>query len=151
MVNDLLEESNTASMSEQQMRTLLEEEGIGILALPTEGVPYVVPMSFGYDGESMLYFVYLLFGTESRKESLSDDVERGRFLVYRAESVYDWQSVSLTGRIAAVPDDEWDTLRDAMQNAWHPNIFASANPMRGVRGYRFRIESWTGIQQRDGA
>lgn len=148
MTNDLIAESNTAPVSEEQMRTLLEEEGIGILALPTADLPYVVPMSFGYDGESTLYFVYLLFGTESRKEDLSNEADRGRFLIYRAQSVYDWQSVCLTGGIDTVPDDEWGALRDAMRNAWHPNVFASANPMRGVQGYRFRIESWTGIQQR---
>ncbi|MEF8843007.1 MAG: pyridoxamine 5'-phosphate oxidase family protein [Haloarculaceae archaeon] len=136
-------------MSESQMRTFLQKEGAGILAFPTEDLPYLIPMSFGYDGGSTLYFVFLLFGTESRKEKLANKTERGRFLVYRAESVYDWQSVCLTGHINTVGDDEWNALQNAMQNAWHPNIFSSAHPMRGIQGYRFEIESWAGIQQQD--
>lgn len=149
---DAIVESSAASMSEDEMQALLTQEGVGTLALPTDDLPYVIPMSFGYDGESTLYFVFLLFGTDSRKEVLSDRSQRGRFLVYRAESVSEWQSVSLTGRITSVDDDgEWDALRDAMENAWHPNIFSAAAPMRGVEGYRFQIEEWTGIQQETGS
>jgi hypothetical protein len=61
--------------------------------------------------------------------------------------MHDWRSVSLVGEIEAVEDDCWDELQTAMENAWHPNLFSSASPMRGVRGYRFRIANWTGIHQ----
>ena len=146
---DAIAESTAASMGEGQMRALLEAEGVGTLALPTDDLPYLIPISFGYDGETTLYFVFLLFGTESRKETLTDETGRGQFLVYRARSVYDWQSVSLAGRIGSVEEGRWDELREAMENAWHPNVFSSAHPMRGVRGYRFEIDEWTGIQQQD--
>lgn len=146
---DAIAESTAASMSEEQMGALLEAEGVGTLALPTGDLPYLVPISFGYDGETTLYFVFLLFGAESRKETLTNEAGRGRFLVYRARSVYDWQSVSVAGRITAVEEGEWDGLRSAMENAWHPNVFSAAHPMRGVRGYRFEIDEWTGIQQHD--
>mgnify|MGYP005863790107 CR=1 FL=1 len=146
---DTIAESTAAPMSQGEMRGLLESEGVGTLALPTDDLPYLVPISFGYDGETTLYFVFLLFGSESRKERLTDETGRGRFLVYRARSVSDWQSVSLAGRIDAVEEGEWDGLREAMKNAWHPNVFSAAHPMRGVRGYRFEIDEWTGIQQRD--
>jgi nitroimidazol reductase NimA-like FMN-containing flavoprotein (pyridoxamine 5'-phosphate oxidase superfamily) len=147
MFSSLLEESSAVSMGESQVKTLLTEEGMGVLAFQTDGLPYLIPISFGYDGDSTLYFVFLLFGTESRKEELAKDTERGRFLVYRADSAYSWQSVSLAGRIRAVGDDEWDALQNAMENAWQSNIFSAAHPMRGVEGYRFEIESWTGIRQ----
>ncbi|WP_049912202.1 pyridoxamine 5'-phosphate oxidase family protein [Halorubrum kocurii] len=146
---DAIAESTAASMSEGQMRELLEAEGVGTLGLPTGDLPYLIPVSFGFDGDATLYFVFLLFGTESRKETLVSEAGRGRFLVYRADSMYDWQSVSVTGPITAVEEGEWDELRSAMENAWHPNVFSSAHPMRGVRGYRFEIDEWTGLQQRD--
>lgn len=149
MFSALLEESTAVSMNESQMKTVLTEEGVGILAFPTDELPYVIPISFGYDGNSTLYFLFLLFGTESRKEELANETERGRFLVYRAESMYDWQSVSLSGHIRAIDDDEWDALRSAMKNAWQSNIFSAAHPMRGIEGYRFDIDSWTGIRQRN--
>lgn len=149
MFSALLEESAAVSMNESQMESLLTEEGIGILAFPTDDLPYIIPISFGYDGGSTLYFVFLLFGTESRKEELANETERCRFLVYRAESAYRWQSVSLIGHIRVVGDDEWDALQNAMENAWQSNIFSAAHPMRGIEGYRFEIESWTGIRQQD--
>lgn len=139
-------ETNAVSMTDDQIREFLRAEGVGTLALPQEDLPYVIPLSFGYDGERSLYFVFLLFGAESRKETLAERVGRGRFLVYRAESIQDWRSVSVTGSIEVVEDD-WDPLREAMANAWHPDLFSTAQPMRGVRGYRFRIEDWTGIMQ----
>lgn len=148
MISELLEESDAVSMSDGQMKALLTEEGVGTLTLPTDDLPYVLPISFGYDGSSTLYFVFLLFGSESRKEELANTAERGRFLVYQAESMYNWQSVSLTGHIRPVDEDEWPELQNAMENAWQANIFSAAHPMRGIEGYRFEIESWTGIQQR---
>jgi hypothetical protein len=55
--------------------------------------------------------------------------------------------VSLLGRIEAVADDEWGPVRDAMENAWHPDLFSSAEPMRGVGGCRLRIDERTGIRR----
>lgn len=139
-------ESGIVSMDDDDIREFLTEQGFGVLALTDDEVPYLVPLSFGYDGESALYFVYLLFGTESRKETLTDRAGRGRFLTYRAKSMHEWQSASATGRLTAIGDDEWDELQETMENAWHSDLFASAEPMRGVEGYRFDIEDWTGVQ-----
>jgi nitroimidazol reductase NimA-like FMN-containing flavoprotein (pyridoxamine 5'-phosphate oxidase superfamily) len=142
---DEIRESSTGRMSDAAIGKLLTDQGVGVLGLADDDLPYLIPMSFGYDGDQSLYFVFLLFGADSRKETLADRNDRARFLVYAADSMHDWRSVSLTGRIEAV-DDDWGELRDAMENAWHPSLFSSASPMRGVRGYQFRIEEWTGIQ-----
>lgn len=149
MSADEVRESDTIHMSEESIRKLLREQGVGVLGLADEGLPYLIPMSFGYDDEETLYFVFLLFGTESRKETLARDAERARFLVYDADSMHQWRSVSLTGGIEQVPEGEWEELRAAMENAWHPSLFSGANPTRGVEGYRFDIEEWIGIQSRE--
>lgn len=146
MVSENMMEGGTASMTDDEIRSFLLAEGVGVLALSTDGVPYVVPMSFGFDGESTLYFLFLLFGAESRKQTLCDRVDRARFLVYSAESMHDWRSVTTTGAIESVPEDDWGDLRAAMENAWHPDLFTAASPMRGVEGYRFRVEDWSGIR-----
>ncbi|QLG28752.1 pyridoxamine 5'-phosphate oxidase family protein [Halorarum halophilum] len=143
---DEIRESSPDFMTDDQMREFLTEEGVGVLGLLDEGVPYLVPMSFGFDGDSTLYFVFLLFGTESRKETLSDRAGQARFLVYDAESANEWRSLSLTGPLREIEDDEWTDLRDAMENAWHPDVFSAADPMRGIEGYRLEIDEWTGIQ-----
>jgi hypothetical protein len=33
-----------------------------------------------------------------------------------------------------------------MQNAWHPDLFTAASPMRGVECYRLRVDNWSGIR-----
>lgn len=149
MSTDELLESSATSMTDEEIRDLLREEGVGVLALPDEEVPYLLPMSFGFDGESALYFLFLLFGAESRKERLGDRTDRARFLVYRARSMHDWQSVSIVGRLETVAEDDWEQLRSAMENAWHPDLFSSASPMRGVQGYEFQVDEWTGIKYGD--
>lgn len=60
--------------------------------------------------------------------------------------MYEWRSVLLTGTITQVPEQEWSELQSAMQNAWHPDLFAGATPMRGIRGYQFNITDQTSIK-----
>ena len=146
MVTENMIEGGTAPMTDAEIRSFLTEQGVGVLALAADGVPYVVPMSFGYDGEATLYFLFLLFGEESRKQTLCDSADRARLLAYSAESMHDWRSVTVTGRIGEVPEDDWGELRTAMENAWHPDLFTAANPMRGVEGYRLQVDDWSGIR-----
>lgn len=139
-------QSGAEQMDETEIDQFLREQGVGVLVLPSRDVPYALPISFGYDGNSRLYFVYLLFGVESKKEELSDRAERARFLVYSATSMHEWRSVLLTGTIREVSDEEWDDLQTAMDNAWHPDLFAAATPMRGIKGYRFSITAQSSIK-----
>jgi nitroimidazol reductase NimA-like FMN-containing flavoprotein (pyridoxamine 5'-phosphate oxidase superfamily) len=133
-------------MEQEEAGQFLREQGVGVLALADAGVPYVLPLSFGYDGDARLYFTYLLFGAQSKKEELSERVEKARFLVYAAESMHAWRSVLLTGELGEVSNEEWDELQTAMENAWHPNLFSAATPMRGVKGYQFRITDQTSLK-----
>lgn len=148
MSSDTIDQTDLLDMDGEEMRAFLTEQGVGVLGLLDEEVPYLVPLSFGFDGESTLYFVFLLFGSESRKERLAGRTRRGRFLVYSATSVHEWRSVSLVGDLEVVPDDEWPALRAAMENAWYPDLFSAADPMRGIEGYRFRIDEWSGIRSK---
>jgi len=141
-----IRDSGAEQMDQEEIGQFLREQGVGVLALSDRDVPYALPLSFGYDGESRLYFTYLLFGAQSKKEDLSERVERARFLVYSAESMHEWRSVLLTGELGEVPDEDWNELRTAMENAWHPNLFSAATPMRGVKGYRFNITDQTSLK-----
>lgn len=147
MTIDQIERVGATEMDEAEIAALLEREGVGVLALNDDPVPYLLPMSFGYDGENALYFVFLVLGERSRKVDLSDRATRASFLVYTATSMHEWQSVMLTGTIDEVSDEEWSALRNTIgDNAWHPSLFSSADPMQGIRGYRFEIEEASGIK-----
>jgi nitroimidazol reductase NimA-like FMN-containing flavoprotein (pyridoxamine 5'-phosphate oxidase superfamily) len=107
MTVEQLEAFGMERMSEDAIRGFLEAQGMGVLALPADPVPYLLPLSFGYDGDSTLYFTYLV-GPESQKEQLSAETDRARFLTYNAESAFMWRSVVLTGNLSELPQSEWD-------------------------------------------
>ncbi|MDY7082887.1 MAG: pyridoxamine 5'-phosphate oxidase family protein, partial [Halobacteria archaeon] len=144
---DDLKEYGLDEMNDEEVRNFLSSQGMGVLGLSAEGedVPYLLPMSFGYDGAERLYFTYFV-GSSSRKKDLTDRAERARFLVYRAESVFNWESILLTGSLSKLPEDEWEEHEDAMENAWHLDIFEKADTAGKIELYEFEIEEQNGIK-----
>jgi nitroimidazol reductase NimA-like FMN-containing flavoprotein (pyridoxamine 5'-phosphate oxidase superfamily) len=140
-----LQEFGLESMNETEIKDFLNSHHVGILGLPASGVPYMVPLSYGFDGDSHLYFTYAL-GAESQKETLTEQAETARFLVYTADSPYMWQSVLLTGPITAVPESEEEEIETILSDVWRPELLANAGLSRGVRIYELTIEERSGIK-----
>jgi nitroimidazol reductase NimA-like FMN-containing flavoprotein (pyridoxamine 5'-phosphate oxidase superfamily) len=138
-----LREFGVRPMDEAEISQFLATQGVGVLALPDAAAPYALPMSFGYDGEDSLYFTYVL-GDDSTKARLSERADRARFLVYTADSPFQWQSVVVTGSIEAIPRDQWDDL--ALENAWRPALLETADLSGGVAVYRLAVEEWKGVR-----
>ncbi len=139
---DELGEIGLSRMDEASVDQFLASQRMGVLALPGDEAPYVVPMSYGYDGESALYFTYVL-GADSHKEAYSEQADRARFLVYSADSAFQWESVVLEGPLERLPREAWDDA--PLDDAWRPDILERADLSRGVAVYRFRIEDQSGI------
>lgn len=55
-----LKEFGLTEMNHEEIKNFLTNEGMEVLGLPDEEAPYMIPMSFGYDGESQLYFSFFL-------------------------------------------------------------------------------------------
>ncbi|WP_424018484.1 pyridoxamine 5'-phosphate oxidase family protein [Halorientalis pallida] len=132
-------------LTDDEIDAFLANQRMGVLGLPTGNGPYLLPLSFGFDGESRLYFTYVV-GGQSRKVDLSERAERASFLVYSAESPYNWESVSLTGRIEEVPETEWDDIDDLLADAWRPGLIEEAAAGADVAVYRFPIEERSGVK-----
>jgi hypothetical protein len=103
------------------------------------------PLSYSFDGASALYLPYVV-GSGSRKAALSDRAEVARFLVYRAETRYNWRSVLLTGRLEAVPETEWDAVGEVAEPGWRPDLFERAAAGEATALYRFRVDEWSGLK-----
>lgn len=142
---DELQEYGMQWMTDEEIHGFLSSQHVGVLGLEAERGPYMLPLSFAFDGESSLYFTYVL-GSESRKETLTAETEHPRFLVYKAESMFNWESVLLTGTIEEVPREELDDHEAAADHAWRPDLFKSADTSRGVKVYQFRIDEQVGIK-----
>jgi uncharacterized protein len=145
MTVDELAEYGVNRMDDAEIRDFLLNQGMGVLGLPTEDTPYLLPMSYGFDGDSRLYFTYVL-GDDSRKDRLSDRSESAAFLAYSADTMFVWESVLLTGTLDEVPEDEWDDVREAMAVAWRPDLFREASRVEGVKVYRLEVEERSGIK-----
>ena len=106
MTVDELESHGLVRMDDAEIRGFLSTQGTGVLGLPGEEVPYMIPMSYGFDGEA-LYFSYVL-GSESRKAALTGEGTPARFLVYRADTTFNWESVlasrSASGTASTTPE-----------------------------------------------
>jgi nitroimidazol reductase NimA-like FMN-containing flavoprotein (pyridoxamine 5'-phosphate oxidase superfamily) len=146
MTIDELEQYGMERMDAAAIEAFLTDQSTGILGLPTEDLPYMLPLSYVFDEDEHLYFTYLL-GETSRKQDLTERAARARFLVYEVETTFTWKSVVLTGELSVVPEDEWDDLSVLPSNAWRPSVLQSATTSGGVAVYEFAIEDVTGIRQ----
>lgn len=138
-----LQEVGMSRMSGSDIDQFLASQEVGVLSLPAEGAPYALPLSFTYDGESAVYFTYLL-GADSRKEGLTESAELACFLVYSVDSAFQWESVLVSGPIEAVPREDWEQL--GFEQPWRPDLFEQADLSGGVRVYRLTIDERIGIK-----
>lgn len=142
---DELTDHGMERMADDEIGAFLANQRTGVLGLPSEDGPYLLPLTYGYDGESRLFFTFVL-GASSRKETLSDRSEHAAFLVYRVDSMFAWESVLLSGRIEALPEPEWDAALDVLTDAWRPEIYEEAALSRGAQLYAFEIEDRSGVR-----
>lgn len=141
-----LEAYGVRAMDESAIEEFLSTQSTGVLGLPDEQAPYLLPLSYAYDGEDRLYITYVL-GESSRKGTLTARTDLARFLVYDAETPFRWQSVLLTGRLERVPEDEWPEIRDVLAEAWRPNTLETAATSGGIEVYAFVVEERSGVEQ----
>jgi hypothetical protein len=145
MTIDDLTDYGMVRMDDEEIRALLSSHSIGVLGLPTDGAPCLRPMSYGYDAaDDALYFVYIV-GTGSRKAALSDRANAARFLVYSAETQFNWRSALLTGHVDAVAGDI-DDFEDRVTLPWQPDLFRRAGAEERTDLYRFAVTDWTGLK-----
>lgn len=145
MPPESLAELQGIQMDEREIDEFLQDQGFGVLSLSDGTEAYGVPVSFGYDGESRLFFVFLRVGEESKKAAFAEKTERASFTTYDVVSKHEWKSVVASGKLEQVAADEWDDVVEAIgDNAWYPSLFSEAEPMQDIQGWEFRIEEITG-------
>jgi len=140
-----VDEIQLTEMDDDDIRAFLTNQKMGVLGLPTEGVPYLLPMSFGFDDDATLYFTFV-GGPDSRKRGLMEQADEAGFLTYAAQSPFNWESVLLTGTVEAIPEDEWDDIVPVLEAAWRPDVIEAAMETEEVTVYRFSTDEWTGYK-----
>ena len=146
MTVDELGEYGLQYMDDDAVEGFLSSMNIGVLGIPTDGAPYLIPMSYGYPGGSDIFF-YFVVGNASRKETLADAAESASFLVYNAETMFTWRSVLVEGTLRRLPDERRADLAEEQMPTWRPEIFEEASESGLTALYEFRIQEWTGLRQ----
>lgn len=145
MTVDEFADYGVARMDEDAIDRFLAGQRVGVLGLPTDRAPSMRPLSYWFDGDDRIYFLYVTVG-ESRKADLSERADIARFLVYRADTRFQWRSVLLTGTISAVPEDERAAVEAAMDLRRRPDALERAGEGEGTVLYAFHVDERTGIE-----
>lgn len=124
---------------------VLTETGVGVLSMSADGVPYGVPLSFGYDGSDRLYFVFLGATAELRKETYAEQSDVASFTAFEVDPDGSWRSVIVAGPIDRITIDEWDSARTAVaDNAYQSNLLAEYELQENPNVWALEIEERSG-------
>ena len=131
-------------MDDAAIDDLLRETGMGVLSMSAEGVPYGVPLSFGYDGEK-LYFVFLDASTDLRKETFAEQATVGSFTTFDVDPDGSWRSVIVSGPLDRIVIDEWDAAREAMaDNAYQSDLLGEYDLQENPNVWALDIQDRSG-------
>lgn len=132
-------------LDEPDIDDVLTEVGVGVLSMSAEGVPYGVPLSFGYDGDDKLYFVFLGATAELRKEAYADQSDVASFTAVDTNPDGSWRSVIVAGPIERITIDEWDTARESMaDNAYQSNLLSKYELQENPNVWALEIQERSG-------
>jgi nitroimidazol reductase NimA-like FMN-containing flavoprotein (pyridoxamine 5'-phosphate oxidase superfamily) len=138
-------------MSDDEISELLTDQGVGVLSMTKDGVPYGIPLSFGYGGGDRLYFLFAGHSEEGRKTIYAERSSRASFLVYETYPDDEWKSVVVEGTLARITIDDWETAREAMaDNAYRPDLLTNVEPREDPRVWAVDIAEWSGRKSRSG-
>jgi hypothetical protein len=132
-------------MSDAQIDRLLRDEGVGVLSMADDGVPYGLPLSFGYDGGDRLYFLFAGHSDAGRKVSYAERTELASFLAYDMASAERWRSAIVAGPVERIRPDEWERAREAMaDNAFRPQLLTGVNAAENPRVWALDVRERSG-------
>jgi len=113
--------------------------------MSADGVPYGVPLSFGYDGDDNLYFVFLGSTTELRKETYAEQSEVASFTTSDISTDGSWRSVIVAGPLDRITPGEWDKAREAMiDNAYQSKLLAEYELQENPNVWTLKIQDRSG-------
>ncbi len=132
-------------MDESGIDEALTEIGVGVLSMAADGVPYGVPLSFGYDGEDHLYFLFLGPSTELRKVAYAEQSDRVSFTAFDVEPDGSWRSVIVEGPLERITPKRWDAAREALaDNAYESDLFEAYEIQENPNVWALEIEDRSG-------
>lgn len=143
-VTETTADAPDVQMDPEASAAFLERQGWGYLTLADGGEAYSVPMSFGWDGGSTLYF-QVQTDDDSEKMAYLDATTTATFVVAEVQPP-EWSSVVVRGGVERVPDDEAEKAYSAFaDNAWFPACpWTTDKDPTEIEFYKLEAEELTG-------
>ncbi len=133
-----------SEMDEAEIDEFLTRTGVGVLSMTADGVPYGVPLSFGYDG-GHLYFLFVGRSAELRKETYAERSNQASFVAFDVDSGGTWRSVIVAGSLDRITPGEWDAARAALaDNAFESDLLSAHNLQEHPNVWALDIEERSG-------
>jgi len=131
-------------LGDSEIDDLLREIGTGVLSMSAGGVPYGVPLSFGYDGDA-LYFAFLGATADLRKETYAEQSDVASFTAVDIGPDGAWRSVIVSGPLDRIAPDGWDAAREAMlDNAYRSALLDEHELQENPNVWTLDIEGRSG-------
>jgi nitroimidazol reductase NimA-like FMN-containing flavoprotein (pyridoxamine 5'-phosphate oxidase superfamily) len=89
----------TGTLAPEQIEELLAQQLIGHIACCSDNVPYIIPISYVYDGKDLYFHTY-----EGRKTAIMRGNPNVCFQVDKMYNMADWQSVLVWGNYEELSD-----------------------------------------------
>jgi nitroimidazol reductase NimA-like FMN-containing flavoprotein (pyridoxamine 5'-phosphate oxidase superfamily) len=140
----LRENGAVLELSPPEISSLLDEQLVGRIGCHSDGVTYVVPVIYAYDGGS----VYVL-STEGQKVTMMRANPEVCFEVDRYDGPGSWRSVVAQGRYEELDEEGLERARALLVERVGRRPGTGNGPSRprsdrAVVGFRIRLESATG-------
>jgi nitroimidazol reductase NimA-like FMN-containing flavoprotein (pyridoxamine 5'-phosphate oxidase superfamily) len=90
-------------LGEVEIDAVIEREGVGVLALSADDVPYALPMSYGYDPGQGTF--YMMFGADGRKTEYVTANDTASLTITERDGGV-WRSILVRGWIGDVPESK---------------------------------------------
>ncbi|HEY88314.1 MAG TPA: pyridoxamine 5'-phosphate oxidase family protein [Thermoflexia bacterium] len=142
-------------MDQTQIDEIIESCAVCRLGLAKDNVPYIVPLSFGYDGEN-IYFHTALAGQKIEylvaNARVCLEFERNVRIIPHPSSPCSWsvafQSVICFGEAAEITDPEEmvAALNSIMRHYSGREWKIAPSKLSALRTWRVRITAWHGKQ-----
>ncbi|MFC7057129.1 pyridoxamine 5'-phosphate oxidase family protein [Halovenus salina] len=137
------------ALSDDEIATVLERNGVGVLAIDGDSAPYQVPLCFGYVPVEDLFVLQLTGGEESKKKRHLQENQRVSVTVYEeTEPDERWRSVLVSGVLAecSYQDAErgFAALANNSQSIPNPISWADSPAQAELTPYQLDIETRSG-------
>jgi uncharacterized protein len=88
-------------LNEMQIEDVLQQQLIGHLGCHNDGITYIIPVSYAYDGK----YVFMHTSTEGKKIEMMRKNPEVCFQVDQLKNMGNWQSVIAWGRYEEITDE----------------------------------------------